>query len=71
MIVWEVPSVILLEKAQATEQGKVLAGTLKMGFADRSPPKPHIKFDIYNLICLYIESTQKRKLFQTQTACLV
>lgn len=40
---------------QATEQGKVPAGKLKTGFADRPPPKPHIKFDIYNLICLHIE----------------
>lgn len=71
MIVWEVSKVILPEKVQATEQGKVLAGKLKTGFADRPPPKPHIKFDTYNLICLYIESIESRKLFQIQAAGLV
>lgn len=45
---------------QATEQGKVLAGKLKMESADRSPPKPHIKFDTYNFN-VYTQIAYRRK----------
>lgn len=46
---------------QATEQGKELAGKLKIGFAGKPPPKPCIEFAFYNLISLYIKSIQKTK----------
>lgn len=52
--------ILLLEKVQATEQGKVLAGKLKMESADRSPPKPHIKFDTYNFD-VYTQRAYRRK----------
>ena len=46
---------------QATEQGKVLAGKLKMEFADRSHPNFTSSLTFTILICLYTESIQRRK----------
>lgn len=45
---------------QATEQGKVLAGKLKIGFAERPPHKSQIKFDIYNLMFVHREHIEEK-----------
>lgn len=69
----EVPWVILLlEKSQATDQGKVLAGKLKMEFTERPPPKPHTRFDVYNFdkfVCT-LKAYRGEKFIQVWTACL-